>query len=257
MITILSTVFVASIAGSLHCIGMCGPFALMCAARKDATVKSAFGSVAAFNGGRLVMYATAGFVSGGIGLMVDTGGSFAGVQRAAAWAAGGLMIAAGFFRLFPWKRISWLRFPQASLVQPIKRGLQWAKGLPASARAAVIGALTSLMPCGWLYVFVFAAAGTGHPLAGALVMVTFWLGTLPALAGLMLGAAPLGPRVVARIPTVMAVVMIGLGLYTVLGRGSIELRAESLPVRDPQEALAAVDEIDPHALPCCCQPSAE
>ena len=257
MITILSTVFVASVAGSLHCIGMCGPFALMCAARKDATVKTALGSVAALNGGKLLVYAVAGFVSGGIGLMVDTGGSLAGIQRAAAWVAGGFMIAAGLFRLMPWKRVSWFRFPQVSLAQPIRRGLQWAKGLPASARAAVIGALTSLMPCGWLYVFVFAAAGTGHPLAGGLVMVTFWLGTLPALGGLMLGAAPLGPRVVARIPTVMAVVMIGLGLYTVLGRGSMELRAESLPVRDPQAALAAVGEVDPHALPCCCQSTAE
>ena len=251
MIAILSTVFAASVAGSLHCIGMCGPFALMCAARKDGTLKSALGSVVSFNGGRLVMYALAGFIAGGIGLVVDFGGSVAGLQRSAAWLAGGLMVAAGLVRLAPWKLTRGPRLPQWALVRPIQRGLQWAKRLPATARAAVIGALTSLMPCGWLYVFVFAAAGTSSPWHGALVMTTFWLGTLPALGGLMLGAAPLGPRIVARIPSVMAVVMIGLGLYTMLGRGSIELRAEALPGGDPRATLAHIDQIDPHALPCC------
>jgi sulfite exporter TauE/SafE len=110
------------------------------------------------------------------------------------------------------------------------------------------------MPCGWLYVFVIAAAGTANPLFGGLLMITFWLGTLPALGSLMLGAAPLGPRLAARIPTVMAVVMIALGIYTVCGRGAIELRADSMPV-DGVVTAEDLREVDPHELPCCSDPA--
>lgn len=248
---ILSTVFLASLAGSLHCVGMCGPFALMCAARREGNWSSAWGTAAAFNAGRLALYALAGCVAGGIGLLVEWSGSMAGLQRSAAWLAGGLMILAGLARLVPWQRVAHGAFPPRAWLAPLQRLLHAAKRLPPASRAAVFGAVTSLMPCGWLYVFVIAAAGTGSPWSGGLLMVTFWLGTLPALVGLMLGAAPLGPRIVARIPTVMAVVMIGLGVYTAWGRGSIDLHAAGLPTGTPGEVLTHVAEVDPHALPCC------
>ncbi len=110
------------------------------------------------------------------------------------------------------------------------------------------------MPCGWLYVFVFAAAGTGSPFWGAMVLMTFWLGSLPALGGLMLGALSFVPRFSARMSTVMAAVMILLGIYTMLWRGTIELRADMLRA-DAKETLQHVDDVDPHSLPCCCHSS--
>ena len=65
MWTILSTVFVASIAGSLHCVGMCGPFAILCASKREGMPGGALGAVAWFNGGRLLMYSVAGVLAGG------------------------------------------------------------------------------------------------------------------------------------------------------------------------------------------------
>src|SRR5690606_10362020 len=54
-------------------------------------------------------------------------------------------------------------------------------GWPPAARATALGLLSALLPCGWLYAFVLGAAATGSALAGALVLLTFWSGTVPIL----------------------------------------------------------------------------
>jgi hypothetical protein len=49
----------------------------------------------------------------------------------------------------------------------------------------------------------------------------------------------------------MAMVMIGLGLYTVSGRGTVELRDEDLP-NQGAVTIEDLQAIDAHELPCCC-----
>ena len=90
---------------------------------------------------------------------------------------------------------------------------------PPIVRALAIGLLTTLLPCGWLYVFVATAAGTGSGPGGALVMAVFWAGTVPVLAGVgalaQRAAGPL-PRPAARCsPPALLVV---LGVLTVAGK---------------------------------------
>ncbi len=77
-----------------------------------------------------------------------------------------------------------------------------------------MGAITGLIPCGWLWAFVITAAGTGSPVSGALVMLAFWLGTVPAMVGLLAFAGPVLARLRARMPAVTAVALIALGLGT-------------------------------------------
>ena len=49
-----------------------------------------------------------------------------------------------------------------------------------------LGLLLSGLPCGLLYAALAAAAATGSALAGAIVMLAFCLGTIPALIGVAL-----------------------------------------------------------------------
>jgi sulfite exporter TauE/SafE len=77
-----------------------------------------------------------------------------------------------------------------------------------------MGALTPFLPCGLLYGMFLAAIATGTPLGGALVMLAFSLGAVPALAAVQFGTSRVGqrPRValVARrvVPLVAAGVLI-------------------------------------------------
>ena len=94
------------------------------------------------------------------------------------------------------------------------RGLVRVRRTRPAARAWLAGALTGLLPCGWLWAFVVAAAGTGGALAGAAVMAVFWLGTVPAMTGGLALAGPLLDRLRRRLPTVTALALLALGLAT-------------------------------------------
>lgn len=84
----------------------------------------------------------------------------------------------------------------------------------AAKRSYLIGTLTGLLPCGWLWAFVIAAAGTGSVVAGSAVMFAFWLGTVPAMVGLLRVTGPVLSRIRARMPAVTAVALIIVGLGT-------------------------------------------
>ena len=45
----------------------------------------------------------------------------------------------------------------------------------------VVGSASVFLPCGWLYTFVLAAVATQNIWKGALVLIFFWLGTLPVM----------------------------------------------------------------------------
>jgi sulfite exporter TauE/SafE len=85
-------------------------------------------------------------------------------------------------------------------------------------RAALMGLVTSLLPCGFLWAFVAVAAGAGSPLAGAVVLAAFWAGTVPVLVGV--GLVARGPLAVLgrRAPIVTAALLMVLGGLTMAGR---------------------------------------
>ncbi|HUJ61254.1 MAG TPA: sulfite exporter TauE/SafE family protein, partial [Kofleriaceae bacterium] len=80
-----------------------------------------------------------------------------------------------------------------------------------------IGLIAGLLPCGWLWAFVITAAGTGGAASGALVMLAFWLGTVPMVLLLSL-AGPVFARLRARLPVITAVTLLALGLGTLAFR---------------------------------------
>lgn len=88
----------------------------------------------------------------------------------------------------------------------------------ATARAATLGALTTLLPCGWLYAFVVTAGGTGSAVAGMLVMLAFWTGTLPMLLSLGMGVQRAAGPLARRLPLASAVLLVAIGLLSIAGK---------------------------------------
>ena len=248
---LLGTVFVASLLGSLHCVGMCGPFALLAGADAERRKSAAF-STLAYSGGRLVTYSIVGFVFGSIGLALNAGTSFADWQQTATYVAGGLMIAVGgiaFARLYGVR----VRLPKLlSPVQTVlKNGFAKARTMPPLRRAFAIGALTSLMPCGWLYTFAITAAGTGSPILGTVVMIVFWAGTVPIMSALMLGFNRIGTSIQKRVPAIMATLVIAIGVFTIAYRAPVAIGADTNVVSGTQELTEQIQDVDQATLPCC------
>ena len=187
---LLAGIVATSIVGSIHCVAMCGPL-----------VGRHPGAHAL---GRLVTYVALGAVAGAVGSAIDLAGRMANVQRVAAVVAAVVIVAVAGAEALGY-RLSAIGKSYGSVLVKIRT-------TKPRRRAWFMGVITGLIQCGWLWAFVVTAGGTGHVVGGALVMAAFWLGTVPAMVGLMTFAGPVLARVRARMPAITAIVMIALAL---------------------------------------------
>ncbi|HEB67020.1 MAG TPA: sulfite exporter TauE/SafE family protein [Gammaproteobacteria bacterium] len=189
----LFSVFVVGLFSTLHCLGMCGgiigalTFSLPADVRADRWRLGAY--VAAYNTGRIASYAVAGALAGGLGSGLVTGlGSETGrlvlLLLATAFMVGiGLYLAGWFPRFAAIERIGkplWRR------LEPLGQRL-----LPVNSpwQALLFGAVWGWLPCGLVYSVLLWAITAGGALPGALFMLAFGVGTLPATltAGIVTG----------------------------------------------------------------------
>ena len=171
-----------------------------------------------------------GALAGAFGSLLDAGGALVGLQRAAAVAAGvavtlvgvSLLCAAGGCDAGRMGLPAWAQRALAAVHRS-------AAAMPPVRRGVVIGLATPLLPCGWLWAFALVAAGTGSPLAGAVVMVAFWAGTVPVLAVVGAGIAALGATRRRWLAALAGVAMIAVGVHTAgMRAGRADAVAESL-----------------------------
>jgi sulfite exporter TauE/SafE len=216
MMALVGSVLLASLLGSPHCAGMCGGFV---AFYSGGDGRGRIGPHLAYNGGRLLSYVTLGAIAGWMGAGLDHVAGLAGLGRLAAVLAGVLMVAWGGGTLLAGAGV---KLPLPAVPLSVRRALAAAlravHAQPAHVRALVMGLVTTLLPCGWLYAFVTLAGGTAQPLAGAAVMALFWLGTLPVMAGLGLAAQSAFGPLRRRLPALTAVLLVVFGLLTVAGK---------------------------------------
>lgn len=236
MIAVVGSIFVASLLGSLHCVGMCGGFvAAYASSRGGADAPRRIASAhAAYHVGRLVSYATLGAIVGLLGRALDIAGAIAGVSRFAAWIAGGLMVAWGVIALAQLAGLDWAKIPGwHGLGQRVALRFRALRERPPVVRGFLMGSLSALLPCGWLYAFVVTATATADPLRGALVMIAFWAGTVPALLGLGLGVQRLSLSTRRLIPWISAVTVLLVGLFTIWYRVQMPIRFPELRDKAP------------------------
>lgn len=261
MVSLAMAIVVASVLGSLHCVGMCGPLAMWASGIGDQTNRGRVAvRTAAYHVGRLTTYVIAGVIAGAIGSVVDTGGQFVGVQVAAARVVGAVMIGVGLVKLWTLVRG---QSTSAKELKPSRIGGLLVKvrphlfKLPPVGRALATGLLTTLLPCGWLYLFALIAAGTASPVKGPIVMAAFWVGTVPALTALIAGSTMLSKKFTTAIPAVAALLLITTGCFTASGRGFANVEAlaslqSSMAIDGETSLVQQVQQSGDKPLPCCC-----
>jgi len=141
--------------------------------------------------------------------------------------AGGLLIVLiGLQVAFGWRLLAPLETLGARLwqrVAPAARKLVPVRSLP---QALGLGLIWGWLPCGLVYSVLLLAATTTDATAGALVMVAFGLGTLPAMIATGLGAFKLGQFMARkRFGAGLLIVLIGVAtiampVSSLVGRGN-------------------------------------
>lgn len=222
MIALAGSVFVAALLGSAHCAGMCGGFACLASSNpteRAPTPRDGVVGTAAYSLGRLFAYATLGALVGAAGGGFDRAGAVAGVARPAATVAGVLLVVWGVATLLSiyGVRVPALAVPPG-LATRLASAVRAVRARPPLVRGLALGAFSAALPCGWLYAFVATSAAAGSALGGAAVMAAFWLGTLPVMVALGIGAQRVLGPVRRRLPLLTAATLIVLGLLTVTGR---------------------------------------
>ena len=185
--------FIVGLFSTLHCLGMCGgiigalTFSLPIEIRNHRW--RLFPYVSAYNLGRISSYTLAGAIVGGLGENLFTFISAQYGHLILQGLAVVIMIGIGLY-LAGW----FPRFAEIEkLGQPIWRKLEplGQKLLPvrSPSHAFLFGLVWGWLPCGLVYSALLWSASTGSAGNGALFMLAFGAGTLPAVmtAGIVTG----------------------------------------------------------------------
>lgn len=204
--------FLIGLAGSLHCVGMCGP--LLLAIPQDTTtryrVKSAF---LVYHLGRTLMYGLLGLFFG----LLGQGVAIAGFQQFLSLSAGMILIVIAFFA-WRWEQLiqqmpglfafqGWVKQKIGDWVVKKQQGSMF-----------VLGAFNGLLPCGMVYAALAGAIATGDVLGGGRFMVLFGLGTVPLLFALSWLGRPIQTIVRRNIRVVQPLLLL-LAAWILLSRG--------------------------------------
>ena len=210
------TALLAGLFGSTHCLAMCGGIAT---ALGSASHGSRAWQPLLYHGGRLLSYGTAGAIAGALGaaagfaFAVSSWGAILRLGTALMVIVIGLDISLGTRAVARWLRVPerwgarlWRRFAPARRVMLVSA---------PRTRALLLGLLWGWLPCGLVYSVLLAAAVAGGAAAGALIMLGFGLGTVPAMSTLSYAGSWLPQRdgLMARL---LGALLVACGLWTAI-----------------------------------------
>jgi sulfite exporter TauE/SafE len=147
-------------------------------------------------------------------------------------------------------RVGHLPVPN-SWATSIHAGFRLVARWPALPRAYAIGLLTTWLPCGWLYAFVLVGTGTGSVIPALVVMLAFWVGTIPLLTLLSWSSAGLAPRLGKAMPWVSITACVILGLFTLFSRATLGTQALEDQLAGDISVSQRIDLARHAKLPCC------
>lgn len=211
----LYSAFILGLISSLHCIGMCGPIAMMLPVDHQNEAKKVT-QIVTYHLGRLTAYTTIGLIFG----LVGRGFFLAGLQQSMSVFIGVTMI---IVVLVPEKIFAKYNFskPVYKVISKVKSNLGSQFKNKSYKSLFTIGLLNGFLPCGMVYVALFGAIAMQSAGFGALYMLLFGLGTMPLMTVVVyirsLVKPPFRDKIQKAIPYVAVIIGVlfilrGLGL---------------------------------------------
>lgn len=203
--------------GSVHCLGMCGGIAGALGhalpPRGHRVATALYPGL--YSAGRITSYALAG---GAVGALGHGFASASGLGIALRLAAGLLMIGIALHVGGLWNGMALL---ERTGLGVWRRLLPWAGRLgppDRPSRVFAIGMLWGWLPCGLVYSALATASTTGTATSGALFMLGFGVGTLPAVVSAStLGSTSRGLLRSRTTRRAAALLLALFGLWTLFG----------------------------------------
>ncbi|MBL7816554.1 MAG: sulfite exporter TauE/SafE family protein [Saprospiraceae bacterium] len=218
----LYTALILGLVSSLHCVGMCGPIAMMLPYTEGGHSAPSFWNklrgrvfieTLTYNIGRIVTYTFLGLLFGFLG----RGLAVVGFSQALSVLFGLLFIVVAIKR----QGLEQLdAFLNRHFSQRI-RGL-FAQFMKHRSGFFALGMLNGLMPCGIVYWAIAASLMTFNPIEGAAYMSLFGLGTMPLMLATVLASRGLHRSAVRRFYRFIPVYQFALGVFLIYRAFSVD-----------------------------------
>lgn len=234
MTTLVLSALLLGVAGSMHCIGMCGPLVSAIPVRAGSRW-SRFLDRVLYHASRTAVYASMGAVVG----LGASAFDLAGYGRIVSIVAGIGMVITAAVQLLWHKQV----IPSSivnRVTSPVRRFALDASVNNRRWGMLLLGAVNGLLPCGLVTSALIGSAAGGDIVSGVAFMAAFGLGTSPALVIVSFGFAELRQRFGTRVTLVLPVLTLVVG-------GLVLLRGMELGI--PYVSPANVSH---HAHVSCC-----
>lgn len=207
---LLASAFVLGIAGTAHCIGMCGPISMALPLNRSNALSMWIG-ILQYNLGRIMTYAALGAVVGVLGISIELIGWLQGLS-----VLSGILIIA-----FAWRK--YIRLPFGSnngspdwVYGFITRQMGKFMGSKNPAKLFLLGILNGILPCGMVYAALIGSLVMAHPVQSSAYMMLYGLGTLPGMALIAFSAHRISNPFRAKLQRTIPYFMTVVGLLLIL-----------------------------------------
>lgn len=207
--------FVAGILSSMHCVGMCGCFVTAYSVNITGNFFNKSIAHLLYSLGRITTYTLLGAIMGTIGSSMYFLAKMAGIQNWLTVFAGAIMVYLGLEQLQLVPKIPVLKKFEGSFFKKFGKyyyGLSKKQGVFFTYP---IGVVLGFLPCCVLYTVEMQAMTTGSPLKGALSMLFFGLGTIPAMFSFGMVVNTLSSKLREKVLNLASYVIILLGFVSI------------------------------------------
>lgn len=214
-LSLMSAALVGLLGGG-HCVGMCGGIVGAVSMHLPQS-KSKAPFLFAYNAGRILSYTVAGVIAGLVGASSFFLEHVLPIQHVLYGISSLILITLGLYLAGIWHGVTYLESAGQvvwKILHPYSKRYIPVQNLK---QAFLLGSLWGWLPCGLVYSVLIAAIATGNAINGGLLMLTFGLGTLPAL--LTMGMAALRLKGVLQniwVRRTSGLVVLGFGLLGLL-----------------------------------------
>ncbi|MBI9041366.1 sulfite exporter TauE/SafE family protein [Lutibacter sp.] len=206
----LWTALILGLAGSFHCIGMCGPIAFVLPVDKSSKFKLSFQTFL-YHIGRLLSYSIIGILFG----LIGKGLYLAGFQQRLSILVGVLMIALILTPVSLFNKYNFTK-PLYKIIGKIKQQLGLYLTKKSNKSIFLIGFFNGFLPCGLVYMALIGSISTGNVLNGGLYMFLFGLGTIPLMTAAILLGNFINLTVRKKIQKAIPVFVVIIGILFIL-----------------------------------------
>lgn len=209
--------FIFGLAGSTHCVGMCGPIAMLIPVRGSQRIQLSL-EILQYHLGRISMYAFLGLIIG----LLNKGIWLVGIQNNLSIGIGILLFIAAFFHFFKYSISIRIKSYQ-HLLNWIKKQMNHLLTGKQPLRLVLLGWLNGLLPCGLVYIALTGAFATTSLEEGVLYMAAFGMGTLPLMSFISFGSQFLTTKGRWWVKKLTPVILLLMGAYFLYRGMRIEL----------------------------------